>query len=1076
MARGRRNQRWPQRPPIDPSLVASFDLKLDAAPYSPEKFYADTLSADQRRLRRDPVSLPASSRLSADLVHNDEALLQQFGGDFDASVLLQADEESANLFFTPADPEVEEGDDVSPAESGASQYMASDEPLKQWIPRRDVYLTELLRHDGRGPYARSRCGSCAEGFQGGPAVVRCLDCSPSAHVCQICVVQQHRHCPWHRIQRWGGCAYQRTTLKDLGMIVRLGHEADCSVCSNPVLRTSFTVVDTNGRHAVAIEFCGCDKARDAGDHVQQLLRHRLYPATDVDPNTAFTFSLLEHYHIQSLQGKISMYDYYTSLERLTDNTGTQRLSDRYKAFMRVVSQWRHLKRLKRSGHGHDPTGVGGTQAGELAVRCPACPRPNVNLPSNWESASDDLRYLYAVTVAIDACFRLKRRAVSNEVKDPILGSGWGYFVEDTGYHEVLADYEDQEEISTCTGLSTIDHANTKYSKGYAATGIGAVVCARHEFWLANGAGDLQKGEKYINMDYVFVSSMREWLVVKKLVSYDIACQWSKNIVERISNLPSHLQIPVPEGSISYVIPKLHYRSHETLNHSQYSLNYMPGCARTDGEGIERRWWWIQPIASSTKVMGPGMRQGVLEDQWGYSNWRKTVDLPWALSARLKEAVREYRDHKALFDTLTLTLDPARCAEWEASVKGWELDPKGKDDPYVVASQGMTERETVQELSMEEQAASASPGFVAVHSVSMLGFMTLGLEIEMQQWTLSDDAKAATPSRLPELHERRTSLRRKIQKFRDLQGIYMAAASLVLAEDPACRTDVQEVEKIRLGLPSEISQSRRDAVCGPRLQEIEARLREGQCRGVLQELRSKLHTIHQLYTYKKLNVRNQGPNTRARASITHQEAGKARAIRKYRHARRAKLAICGPGEWERELKPLEDGDIRGLEEDDPCSTKKKRKRKHGAVNDPAEGRRRMSWIWHSADQDGSADMIDSLRVEWLKVRARQMRWAEEVQLLPEEMRRVLATYRYEHGVWMARSAASPSEDPFVKEGMASYAIKQASIRSAMAKVFKQLCLPVAASSSPNAAKDWDCDEWGSAQNHWSSLQKRKGAIS
>ena len=54
--------------------------------------------------------------------------------------------------------------------------------------------------------------------------------------------------------------------------------------------------------------------------------------------------------------------------------------------------------------------------------------------------------MYVLTVAVDACFRLKRRAVSNETKDPILGSGWGYFVEDTGYRDLLAAYSDQEEV------------------------------------------------------------------------------------------------------------------------------------------------------------------------------------------------------------------------------------------------------------------------------------------------------------------------------------------------------------------------------------------------------------------------------------------------------------------------------------------------------------------------------------------------------------------------------------------------------------------------------------------------------
>ena len=50
-------------------------------------------------------------------------------------------------------------------------------------------------------------------------------------------------------------------------------------------------------------------------------------------------------------------------------------------------------------------------------------------------------------------------------------------------------------MSTCTGLAALDHADTKFSKGYDATGIGACIDGRHEFMLPNGVGDLQKGER-----------------------------------------------------------------------------------------------------------------------------------------------------------------------------------------------------------------------------------------------------------------------------------------------------------------------------------------------------------------------------------------------------------------------------------------------------------------------------------------------------------------------------------------------------------------------------------------------------
>lgn len=59
--------------------------------------------------------------------------------------------------------------------------------------------------------------------------------------------------------------------------------------------------------------------------------------------------------------------------------------------MRMVREWRHLKSLKRAGRGHEEGGVAATKPGELCVKCPACPRPGVNLPEDWEQVPDDLK-------------------------------------------------------------------------------------------------------------------------------------------------------------------------------------------------------------------------------------------------------------------------------------------------------------------------------------------------------------------------------------------------------------------------------------------------------------------------------------------------------------------------------------------------------------------------------------------------------------------------------------------------------------------------------------------------------------
>ena len=50
-------------------------------------------------------------------------------------------------------------------------------------------------------------------------------------------------------------------------------------------------------------------------------------------------------------------------------------------------------------------------------------------------------------IAIDANFRLKRRAVSSNERDPALGSGWGYFVEDLPYREHVLKHADQDDVS-----------------------------------------------------------------------------------------------------------------------------------------------------------------------------------------------------------------------------------------------------------------------------------------------------------------------------------------------------------------------------------------------------------------------------------------------------------------------------------------------------------------------------------------------------------------------------------------------------------------------------------------------------
>ncbi|KAJ6572922.1 hypothetical protein B0H10DRAFT_1755107, partial [Mycena sp. CBHHK59/15] len=59
----------------------------------------------------------------------------------------------------------------------------------------------------------------------------------------------------------------------------------------------------------------------------------------------------------------------------------------------------------------------------------------------------------------------------------------------------------------------------------ASSGIGAVDCARHNMKRPLAVGDLQLGERYVNMDYMFFRSLVGTDLVRFFVLYDIACQW-----------------------------------------------------------------------------------------------------------------------------------------------------------------------------------------------------------------------------------------------------------------------------------------------------------------------------------------------------------------------------------------------------------------------------------------------------------------------------------------------------------------------------------------------------------------------
>ncbi|KAJ7482922.1 hypothetical protein B0H11DRAFT_1723465, partial [Mycena galericulata] len=904
-----------------------------------------------------------------------------------------------------------------------------DNALRKWqLELRDVYLRLLVWRKGCGG-ASTVCPRCQDTLK--QAKYRCRECGGGVLLCRECCLEKHADAPLHIVDEWSGVYFYRRPLIDLGQRIQFGHPPHESCDTPRPGHDGFVVLHDNAIHNVAVDFCGCERRDKTDEPYAQLMKAGWYPATEDRPQTCATFDVLDKFQLHALQGKTSAYDFYTVLEKLTDATGVKP-PDRYQVFLRMAREYRHLLLLLRCGRAHDPSGVWGTAPGELTVPCPVCPRPGVNLPEGWENAPEQDRCLYILFLAMDACFRLKRRMVSSEVKDPALGSGWGYLVESGPYRKFLLTVTDQKEMSTCSGLAALDHANTKFSKGYSTTGVGMCVCARHEFVQPNGVGDLQKGERYANMDYIFGSVLRHIHPrLRKIVSYDIVCQWWKHLVERLKELPPLVRISVILELFRFVIPKMHIHSHTLMCQLLFSLNLVPGSANTDGEGIERPWSWIGGLAGSTRANGPGARTDALDCHWNFWNWLKLLGLPALLRRRLDNARVELARSQEAFEAFSLQ-QAERVPEWKSMVEVFERDGTQKN-PYEAEVKGLTEMQVRLQFAAEEE-KEVEAGVPGVHEVSPSTFVAAGLDLEEEQRRVRIQAelkKSQSTALQINMRQMRTALNRRILMFRKLQTTYQPASLMALRARDAPGKEL--AEDVPLLLPSALSEAQRaaGAGCMSGLLEIEQAMRDAQCRGALVRLRNQLHIKSRLLLYKKNHARHQGMNTRSRTIVARNEAKIRLYSEKYQMAHRSLVAIVGVDKdvgWPK----LKKEDIRCMRDAEQLS-RRAEKQKLGLER--GENVREVSWIWTLAGTSGTdAELEDALRIEWAKSWARTRRWNEEVRLLEEEWRRLPISYGHQERKWLDRAVAVPvGEIPAEEaEGMIAYASKQAQMYRKLAE--------------------------------------------
>lgn len=300
---------------------------------------------------------------------------------------------------------------------------------------------------------------------------------------------------------------------------------------------------------------------------------------------------------------------------------------------------------------------------------------------------------------------------------------------------------------------------------------------------------------------------------------------------------------------------------------------------------------------------------------------------------------------------------------------------------------------------------------------------------------------ATTLQRSKLVEKKNILHRKVISWQEVQQVYIPAISTIRRpSNPS--DDAPDIQSLTLLLPSSLGQK---IPWDKQLGEYEWLLRQAQAKDALSGLQQNLRLRDFLIKKKKNWARGVRENTRSQTVISQAQNKINVCVTRYRVARNAigqlATSLQKGSAWSSEFPLLSDNDIQGL-----------------PTEGWGEGRRRLSWIWLTSGvennttpqlNDGTAiiELIElcltsyntlALRIQWCRARARAMRWSEEISLLQEEMRRVLAYLSWYETWWKGRAALAESCKSLpLQEGQRAYALHQAQIRSSMHEHFSQL---------------------------------------
>ncbi|KAI9436339.1 hypothetical protein H4582DRAFT_1816946 [Lactarius indigo] len=886
--------------------------------------------------------------------------------------------------------------------------------MEEFIPRIGPYLRCLLNSEGVP--AMTMCQGCMSA----PFEWRCTDCFPALVLCKDPKPGRHD--------------------KEGNQII--------------------TVIDRSGIHEIGVSWCFCP---EAPEHDMQLMMAGLFPATFRNPKTAFTFRVLEDFHLDNLECKTTPSQFFSCLRRLTNDEFPNSVPDQYRELLRVSRQWRVLISQKRFGFGYGENEE--QKPGSTAIFCALCAQPGINLPEDWREFENS-KTLFMQGFMMDGNFQAEHMKMRNPENDIPLSEGTGFMVSQKSYELHLKSAVERQQRSTCHDHRAVNNVN-KHGGHLESTGIGATACI-HGAFVPDSVVDFQKGEAQKNMDYSIFKALNFNMegIEAALICYDVMCQWSVHMKERVIG-SNYLKLP--DGlELRLGIGLFHIHGHQDTCLARYSPSFIKGGRQIDGETIETLWAPLNEISRSTRGMSTSHRREVIDDHMNDSNWKKLIDLgklpPADTTSVLTWALSGATISTAAFESINVLASTESVEAWsteeEYAQRERGHDVKVMDIYDIKRKQFPSRAEILLELTQKETEGSSHKG----HAVWLSSGLKIqeshaNLPVYLRVFTEARTWTSASSSQRRDITLKRARLQVRVDAFQkqaanilqdphdsgddywdnaprretyigvefdgtgegeDNEDCTSSAEEHDQMQFPGnCSTNGSvDAEYISLHLPSHLGRDWCDGNPAEALAKAEIHLREGQLNDSLHHIRISLGHKSYLFRQDVRPARTQRLKTRAWAEVHAAESTVQHHARVYIRARQAMVNLGAGTSLLDRYKVLRRQDLSV---------------KTSVIAPHVRGQRNKSlpWFWTmdiQRDADIGEWMEDFYRVHWLRAKAQKMRWIEELQCLQVEMESAVRFFRHQEQFWQAKQELL---EPQSQSGHAAWAAKQSAMWCSMA---------------------------------------------